>query len=126
MTPHRSVSLALVFAALSGVPASADVRIAKPLSVRRTDRQPAAPPRATQPPPAKRAAMTSPGARLPLWSGSFVRDGVEYPYTMVGRDPVGNPGTTTVRTLIVPIRFNFAVQGDLPTSTFDACADLVD
>jgi len=71
------------------------------------------------------AAPAGAANRLPLWSDSFERGGVVYPYTMVGRDPRW-PGTTSVRAVLVPLRFVLPPQAHLGTTTFDASADLVD
>lgn len=123
----RALTLVLGIALVSSATlASADSRIPKRV-VRRTDGRPASA-RTTPPQPSHGAAARTAAhpAGLPLWSDSFVRDGVAYPYTMVGRDPVRNPGTTTVRAVIVPIRFVFEVQGDLSSNVFDSGVDLVD
>ena len=67
---------------------------------------------------------------LPHWSGSFtVTTGAgnattrqTYPYTMVGTDPStgGTSNTTTVRTILVPLRLQFA-----DGTVFDASTDIV-
>jgi hypothetical protein len=49
------------------------------------------------------------GARtVPFFSDSFSFNGTSYPYTMVGTDPRTSKATTTVPTVIVPLRFVFA------------------
>jgi hypothetical protein len=45
---------------------------------------------------------------LPTWNGSFVANGANQPYTMVGTDPAAGSATTTVRTRILPLRLNFS------------------
>jgi hypothetical protein len=49
------------------------------------------------------------GARtIPYFSDSFSFDGVTYPYMMVGTNPATSQATTTVPTVIVPLRLVFA------------------
>jgi hypothetical protein len=51
----------------------------------------------------------APGARtIPYFSDSFSSGGVTYPYKMVGTNPRTSSATTTVPTVIVPLRFVFA------------------
>jgi len=45
---------------------------------------------------------------IPHWSSSFTTAGVTYPFTMVGTDPSTTNVTTTVDTVIIPIKFVFA------------------
>jgi hypothetical protein len=94
--------------------------------VRRVDRKRDEPHRDASPQTHRAGSQRPPSSGLPLWSDSFERDGVTYPYTMVGRDPHNGPSTTTIRALLVPIRFVFEVQGDFSTNVFDASTDLVD
>jgi hypothetical protein len=46
---------------------------------------------------------------IPYWRSSFIdpTTGVTYPYTMVGTDPSLGNVTTTVNTVIIPLRFTF-------------------
>jgi uncharacterized protein (DUF2141 family) len=49
------------------------------------------------------------GARtVPFFSDSFTFNGTAYPYTMVGTNPRASRVTTTVGTVIVPLRLVFA------------------
>ena len=57
---------------------------------------------------------------LPHWSGSFRSEGVDYPFTVIGRDPADRQ-TTVVPTVIVPYRFVFADGG-----VVDASSDVID
>jgi hypothetical protein len=45
---------------------------------------------------------------VPSWSGSFITDGVTYPYAMVGTDPARGSATTTVPVVLIPLRLRFA------------------
>lgn len=45
---------------------------------------------------------------VPFFSDSFSFNGTTYPYTMVGTNPRTSTATTTVPTVIVPLRFVFA------------------
>jgi hypothetical protein len=45
---------------------------------------------------------------VPFFSDSFTFNGTTYPYTMVGTNPRTSNATTTVPTVIVPLRFVFA------------------
>lgn len=47
---------------------------------------------------------------IPWWSSSFTYGGVTYPYFMVGTDPSKRPASTTVPTVIIPMRFVFAAS----------------
>jgi len=54
-------------------------------------------------------AQPEAGARtVPFFSDSFSFNGTTYPYTMVGTNPRTSKATTTVPTVIVPLRFVFA------------------
>lgn len=44
---------------------------------------------------------------IPHWSGKFSYAGKVYPYTMVGTNPVSNPVSTTIPTVLIPLRFVF-------------------
>ena len=66
---------------------------------------------------------------LPTWTGSFTRGDVTYSYTMIGTDPRKGPATTTVRTLIIPLRFEYPAEAAADfggVNVFDASTDLVD
>jgi hypothetical protein len=55
------------------------------------------------------SAQPAPGARtIPYFTDSFTFGGVVYPYRMVGTNPRTSRATTTVPTLIVPLRLVFA------------------
>ena len=66
--------------------------------------------------PGKEDAVT-----FPHWTGSFSRDGVTYPYTMVGTDPGRGSATTTVKVVLIPLRLVYPDGG-----VYDTGADLVD
>ena len=54
-------------------------------------------------------AVPAAGARtVPFFSDSFSFNGTTYPYTMVGTNPRTSNATTTVPTVIVPLRLVFA------------------
>jgi hypothetical protein len=54
-------------------------------------------------------AQPGPGAQtVPFFSDSFSFNGTLYPYTMVGTNPRTSRATTTVGTVIVPLRLAFA------------------
>ncbi len=58
---------------------------------------------------------------LPYWQGSFAISGKDYNYTILGGNPQ-NGGTTTIKTLIVPLRItvsDYSVDGSNPL-VFDA------
>jgi probable HAF family extracellular repeat protein len=44
---------------------------------------------------------------IPHWSDSYTYQGLTYEYTMVGTDPKRGSATTTIPTVIIPIRFVF-------------------
>jgi probable HAF family extracellular repeat protein len=44
---------------------------------------------------------------IPHWSDSYTYQGLTYKYTMVGTDPKKGSATTTIPTVIIPIRFIF-------------------
>ena len=75
------------------------------------------------------SGRTPPPRSLPLFSGSFQRVGVSYPYTMVGADPGRGPATVTIPVVIIPIRWVFpeSTAADFGgTNVFDTSTDLVD
>jgi hypothetical protein len=54
-------------------------------------------------------AQAGPGAQtVPFFNDSFSLNGTTYPYTMVGTNPRTSKATTTVPTVVVPLRFVFA------------------
>lgn len=58
---------------------------------------------------------------LPFWQGSFTISGKDYNYTILGSAPQ-NGGTTTIKTLIVPLRItisDYSIDGSNPL-VFDA------
>ncbi len=59
-------------------------------------------------PSAGAAAATSNVATVAHWSSSFTFAGAKYPYTMVGTSPFVGPGTTTVGTIILPLKIVFS------------------
>lgn len=65
-------------------------------------------------------ASTSQGT-IPFWSDSFDYHGLTYTYRMVGSDPKNGSKTTTIPTVLIPLRFVFP-DGQV----FDASTDLVD
>jgi probable HAF family extracellular repeat protein len=42
---------------------------------------------------------------LPHWTGGFTSNDEKYPYMMVGTDPAKGSATTTINTLLIPVRF---------------------
>lgn len=58
---------------------------------------------------------------VPHWSDTFAYHGLTYKYTMVGTDPNRGPVTTTVPTVLIPLRFVF--ENGL---VVDASADSID
>lgn len=44
---------------------------------------------------------------IPTWSDTYTYQGLTYKYTMVGSDPERGSATTTIPTVIVPVRFVF-------------------
>ena len=61
------------------------------------------------------------GVTVPYWSDSFSYQGFTYKYSMVGTDPKRGSATTTIPTVIIPMRFVF--ENGL---VFDAATDLID
>jgi len=58
---------------------------------------------------------------IPFWSDSFDYHGLTYTYRMVGADPKNGSKTTTIPTVLIPLRFVFP-DGQV----FDAGTDIVD
>jgi hypothetical protein len=48
------------------------------------------------------------GTTVPYFTDSFTYQGVTYPYTMVGTNPISSGATTTVPDEVIPLRFVFA------------------
>jgi probable HAF family extracellular repeat protein len=46
-------------------------------------------------------------ATIPHWSDTFTYQGLTYKYTMVGTNPKHGSATTTIPTVLIPIRFTF-------------------
>ena len=67
-------------------------------------------------------ADRAPGAAtIPYWTDSFIHQGSEYKYSMVGSDPQNGSQTTVIPTMIIPFRFVF------PDGTvYDASTDITD
>jgi hypothetical protein len=61
------------------------------------------------------------GLTIPYWSDSFSYLGLSYRYNMAGTDPKRGSATTTVPTVIIPVRFVF--ENGLVS---DAATDLID
>src|SRR5262249_43503965 len=61
------------------------------------------------------------GLTVPYWTDSFSYQGLTYKYSMVGTDPRRGSATTTVSTVIIPMRFVF--ENGL---VYDASADNID
>lgn len=55
---------------------------------------------------------------IPYWSSSFSYNGVTYPYTMVGTNPMLGPASTTVNTVVVPLSFAFDASAS-PANVLD-------
>lgn len=62
---------------------------------------------------------------IPYFRSSFTdpSNGATYAYTMVGTDPSGN-ATTTIPTVIIPLKFNFAASVDPTFHTLDGANDV--
>ena len=58
---------------------------------------------------------------IPHWSDTFAYQGLTYQYTMVGTDPKHGSATTTIPTVLIPLRFVF--ENGL---VVDASADSID
>src|SRR5262249_28270299 len=58
---------------------------------------------------------------IPHWSDGFTYRGLTYQYTMVGTDPKRGSATTTISTVLIPVRFVFG-NG----LVIDASADSID
>jgi hypothetical protein len=60
------------------------------------------------------------GVTLPNWTGSFVTNGVTYPYTMLGTDPSLGSATTWIKVVLIPLRVVFSdgtvVSANAPVS----------
>lgn len=64
----------------------------------------------------------SPDAKtIPYFRSTFTdpTNGVTYPYTMVGTDPAGAEKTTTIKTVIIPMRITFTTTADPANPTLD-------
>lgn len=59
---------------------------------------------------------------IPHWSDTYTYQGLTYKYTMVGTDPKRGSATTTIPTVLIPIRFVFEEDG----TVMDASTDLID
>jgi len=68
-----------------------------------------------------KAAERDARATIPHWTGSFTHQGLTYPYTMVGTDPKRGSATTTIPTVLIPLRFVFE-----DGTVMDASADSID
>ena len=53
-------------------------------------------------------AIPATGTTLPVFTSSNTFGGSRFTYTMVGTNPVTNPGSTTIRTIIIPLRLTFS------------------
>jgi hypothetical protein len=60
-------------------------------------------------------------ATIPTWTSSYVdpTNGVRYHYTMVGTNPFTTNATTTVPTMIIPMRFVFQASADPNNNVLD-------
>lgn len=58
---------------------------------------------------------------IPYWSDSFTYQKLTYKYTMVGTDPKRGSATTTIPTVLIPLRFVFE-----DGTVIDASSDLID
>jgi hypothetical protein len=59
---------------------------------------------------------------IPWWGSSFTFNGQTYPFTMVGTDPSTN-GSTTVPTVIIPLKFVFSPKSNLGGGNFSDVRD---
>lgn len=58
----------------------------------------------------KSEATVAASSTLPTFRSSFVFDGT-HSYTMVGTNPMTSPGSTTIRTVIIPLKLKFLSDG---------------
>jgi hypothetical protein len=63
------------------------------------------------------------GTALPTWTGSFRYNSVDYGFTMLGNKIVLDPGTTTINTILIPLRLTFA-DGTVLDATQKVCGGL--
>jgi hypothetical protein len=66
----------------------------------------AIPPRGIDPSSLEAAGLA--GTTLANWSGSFVRSGTTYSYTMLGTNPALGSATTTVSAVLIPLKLIFS------------------
>jgi hypothetical protein len=59
---------------------------------------------------------------IPYWSSSFSFGGKVYPYTMVGTNPA-TKATTTVPTIIIPLKFTFSPKSNIGGGNFSDVRD---
>ena len=60
---------------------------------------------------------------IPYWSSSFTFQGTTYPFSMVGTSPVGADASTTVPTVLIPLKFTFSPKSNLGGGAFSDVRD---
>jgi hypothetical protein len=77
---------------------------------------------------AKFAAATGSGGfrttnTIPYWSSSFTFHGTTFPFSMVGTNPSTTDTTTTVPTVLIPLKFTFSPKSNLGGGNFSDVRD---
>jgi hypothetical protein len=60
---------------------------------------------------------------IPYWSSSFTFNGTTFPFTMVGTNPFTTDSSTTVRTVLIPLKFVFSPKSNLGGGNFSDVRD---
>lgn len=60
---------------------------------------------------------------IPYWSSSFTFNGSTFPFTMVGTSPFTTDATTTVPTVLIPLKFVFSPKSNLGGGNFSDVRD---
>ncbi|HKS70381.1 MAG TPA: hypothetical protein VJQ45_08170 [Ktedonobacterales bacterium] len=60
---------------------------------------------------------------IPYWSSSFTFNGTSFPFTMVGTSPFTTDATTTVPTVLIPLKFVFSPKSNLGGGNFSDVRD---
>jgi hypothetical protein len=71
--------------------------------------------------PARTEAIAGPNVAeetIPFWQSSFTYEGVQYPYQIVGKSPMGRGGSTTIVNEIVPLNLVFSDGTELKADQY--------
>ena len=60
---------------------------------------------------------------IPYWSSSFTFKGTTFPFSMVGTNPSTTDTTTTIPTVLIPLKFNFSPKSNLGGGNFSDVRD---